>query len=64
VLLRWAVQKGIAVIPKSSSEHHLKENIAIFDFELDSKDIDDLKKLDNGTRYNDPADFAGYPIYG
>jgi len=64
VLLRWAVQKEIAVIPKSVSEHRLKENITIFDFELDSKDMDDIKKLDNGTRYNDPGSEFNIPIFG
>jgi len=64
VLLRWAVQRGIAVIPKSTNEKRLRENISIFDFKLDSKDMDDLKSLDNGTRYNDPATFANHPIFG
>jgi len=64
ILLRWAVQRGIAVIPKSTDENRLKENFSVFDFELDSKEMNDLKALDNGTRYNDPATFADYPIYG
>lgn len=44
VSLRWLLQKGLVVIPKSSSREHLEENIDIFDWELseeDSKRIED-----------------------
>jgi diketogulonate reductase-like aldo/keto reductase len=34
VILRWLLQKGIPVIPKASSEKHLRDNFAIFDFSL------------------------------
>jgi len=64
VLLRWAVHRGLAVIPKSADEKRLRENVSIFDFKLDSKDMNDLKNLDNWTRYNDPATYCNYPIYG
>jgi len=45
VSLRWLLQKGLVVIPKSSSREHLEENIDIFDWELseeDSRKIDDV----------------------
>jgi len=64
VLLRWAVQRGLAVIPKTTDENRLKENFSVFDFELDSKDMNDLKGLDNGTRYNDPGVDNDIPIFG
>jgi 2,5-diketo-D-gluconate reductase B len=44
VSLRWLHQKGIVVIPKASTEEHLRENLEIFDFELDEED---MKTLDN-----------------
>ncbi len=44
ISMRWLIQKGLIVIPKASSEPHLKENMQIFDFEIKEKDID---KLDN-----------------
>lgn len=45
VSLRWLLQKGLVVIPKSSSREHLEENIDIFDWKLseeDSRKIDDV----------------------
>ncbi|CAJ0585509.1 unnamed protein product, partial [Mesorhabditis spiculigera] len=44
VALRWAIQHNIVVIPKSTSEHRIKENGALFDFELAA---DELKKIDD-----------------
>jgi len=64
VLLRWAVQRGLAIIPKSNSVPRLKENSALFDFELDGADMGDLKKLEIGARYNDPGSYFNYPIFG
>ncbi len=43
VLLRWAVQKNIVVIPKSKDKGRIEENAAIFDFEIKESD---MKKLD------------------
>lgn len=46
VSLRWLVQqKGVAAIPKASGVKHLKENIGIFDFNLDPLDLQLLSKL-------------------
>jgi len=64
VLLRWAVQNGVAVIPKSNSLERLKENISVFDFKLDSDDIANLQKLNTAIRFNDPAAYVNYPIFG
>ena len=35
IILRWHIQRGMMVIPRSSNEKRLKENLGIFDFELD-----------------------------
>ena len=46
IILRWLIQKDIIVIPKTSFEKHLKENMEIFDFELkkyDTKKIENLR---------------------
>jgi len=44
ICLKWTLQKGIGVIPKSSNENRIKENIDIFDFEISEED---MKKLDD-----------------
>ncbi|XP_025833486.1 alcohol dehydrogenase [NADP(+)] [Agrilus planipennis] len=48
VLLRHIIQKGIAAIPKSTNPERLKQNIDIFDFELDNEDMKALNALDKG----------------
>ncbi|KAJ8874277.1 hypothetical protein PR048_025121 [Dryococelus australis] len=48
VLLRFAVQKDIAVIPKSTNPARIKENFQIFDFELTDEEVSKLNKLDQG----------------
>lgn len=46
VTLRWLVQLGnISVIPKASGEKHQKENIDIFDFELNAEDVEKIRQL-------------------
>ncbi|XP_077425696.1 aldo-keto reductase family 1 member B1 [Vanacampus margaritifer] len=50
VLLRYHVQQGIAVIPKSGKSHHLLENTKIFDFSLHEEDMKALRQLKQGFR--------------
>lgn len=58
VLLRWGVQRNTAVIPKTSQPARLRENLGIFDFTLNSDQMQALDQLDQHRRYNDPGDFA------
>lgn len=58
VLLRWGVQRGTAVIPKTSSKERMVENIQVFDFELSKDHMRLLDGLDEGRRFNDPGDFG------
>ncbi|XP_054719363.1 1,5-anhydro-D-fructose reductase-like, partial [Uloborus diversus] len=51
VLLRYLVQRNIAVIPKSINPERIKENIQIFDFELDDEDNSALKAMQKNLRY-------------
>ncbi len=45
VVLRWAIQhRDVVVIPKSSDEEHLRENLELFDFKLTREEIDTLTK--------------------
>lgn len=48
VILRWNVQQGVAVIPKSVHRERMEENLAIWDFELDADDTARIAALDKG----------------
>lgn len=52
VILRWLVQQGVSVIPKSSNQGRLKENISIFDFELSAEEMGIIDGLDQGRFLN------------
>ncbi|XP_077996612.1 glyoxal reductase-like [Glandiceps talaboti] len=51
VLLKWAVQQSIGVIPKASSQEHLEENINIWNLTLTEDDMTKLEQLHQGTHY-------------
>lgn len=69
VVLRWGVQRGTAVIPKTSQPGRLRENKALFDFELTDEEMVAIAALNCGRRFNDPGHFCEeafgcfYPIY-
>ena len=46
VILRYLVQNNVVTIPRSTNPAHIKSNIDIFDFELDSDDLKRLRVLD------------------
>lgn len=50
VMLRWALQKDLVVIPKSTKKDRINENASIFDFELTDQDVAALDSLDEGFR--------------
>ena len=51
VIVRWHVQAGYITVPGSSNPDHIAENIDIWDFELSENEMQQLKKLDKGARY-------------
>lgn len=61
ILLRHIIQRGIAAIPKSTNPERIRQNFEIHDFELSSKDMASLDKLDQGpaARILDFAFFKG-----
>ncbi|PSR94173.1 NADP-dependent oxidoreductase domain-containing protein [Coniella lustricola] len=57
VLLRWATQRGVAVIPKSSSETRMKENLESSDFDIVAEDLEAISSLNLGLRFNQPTNY-------
>lgn len=49
VLLRWGIQHGMVVLPKSVNEARIAENLAVFDFALDADAMAKLDALDEGA---------------
>ena len=50
MMLRWALQHGVVVIPKASSEEHQSENINVFDFEISEEDMATMDTWNQGFR--------------
>lgn len=58
VVLRWDLQHGVVTIPKSATPARIRENAAIFDFELSAEEMSALDHLDAGKRFGgDPDNF-------
>ena len=69
VILRWAVQRGTSIIPKSTDPGHMRENLAIIDFSLTERQMNAITALNANRRFNDPGLFCEqafgrfHPIY-
>ncbi|KAG7171251.1 NADPH-dependent aldo-keto reductase,-like [Homarus americanus] len=50
VLLRWATQQGVGILPKSTNEEHIRENIQL-DFDLSAEDLEALSNLNINKKY-------------
>ena len=48
VVLRWHIQRGNVIFPKSTTPERIKENFDLFDFELAASDMDEIAALDRG----------------
>ncbi|KAL4062996.1 NADP-dependent oxidoreductase domain-containing protein [Scleroderma yunnanense] len=55
VLLRWATQRGIAVIPKSNSRDRLVANLQCNSFDLTEQELAEISNLNRNYRMNDPV---------
>jgi len=51
IILRWHIEEGNSVFPKTTNPQHMKENFDIFDFSLAAEDMAEIAKLNNGKRY-------------
>ena len=54
IILRFEVQEGFVVLPKSTNPQHMADNIAIFDFSLTDEDMVRMGSLDTGKGSHDP----------
>jgi len=69
IVLRWGVQRGTTIVPKTARPDRLRENLAIFDFELTNDEMRLISGLNRTRRFNDPGVFceqafhAFFPIF-
>ena len=69
IVLRWGVQRGTAIVPKTSQLKRLRENIDLADFALAQHEMESISSLDKNQRFNDPGAFCEsafgcfFPIY-
>lgn len=69
VVLRWGVQRGTSIIPKTSKPERMRENLDIADFQLSEEEMAAISALNANRRFNDPGVFAEaafgsfHPIY-
>lgn len=58
ILIRWQLQRGVIVLPKSVHAQRIEQNAQVFDFALDDEDFKLIEGLNNGLRYgSDPETF-------
>jgi diketogulonate reductase-like aldo/keto reductase len=50
VMLRWCIEQGFIILPKSAHPERVKQNMQVLDFSLDGEDMEELKKLDKNMR--------------
>ena len=58
VVLRWGLQRGTAVIPKTSKSERLVENLSLSGFNLTDEEMDAISGLNQNRRFNDPGKFC------
>ncbi|MCJ1325169.1 NAD(P)H-dependent D-xylose reductase (XR) [Thelotrema lepadinum] len=64
ILLRWATQRNIAVIPKSNNQNRLAQNLDVESFNIEKAELDEISDLNKGLRFNDPLNYGiPQPIY-
>ncbi|KFA65603.1 hypothetical protein S40285_04352 [Stachybotrys chlorohalonatus IBT 40285] len=57
ILLRWATQRGLAVIPKTSRPAIMAQNLDCVAFDLDEEDINRIARMDLNLRFNQPTNY-------
>lgn len=59
IILRWHIQEGTVVFPKSTNPEHIRSNIDIFDFSLTEEEMNEIRALDKEASY---YDFGKLPL--
>jgi len=60
LVLRWHIQNGLVVIPKSGDPQRMRENFDVFDFALDPQDLAEMAILDEGPGAGNDSDLTGH----
>ncbi|XP_022366016.1 3-oxo-5-beta-steroid 4-dehydrogenase isoform X1 [Enhydra lutris kenyoni] len=63
VVLRFNIQRGVVVIPKSFNPERIKENFQIFDFSLTEKEMKDIEALNKNVRFVEMLMWCDHPEY-
>lgn len=63
VVLAWGIQRGTVVIPKSTSDQHLRENVAARKITFTDEELAAVTKQDKKARFLDPSKSWGYPLF-
>ncbi|MRN57294.1 aldo/keto reductase [Paenibacillus monticola] len=64
VILRWHLERGVIIIPKSANPKRMNENSQIFDFELTGDEMEKIGQLNTGKRYSiNPTGYIINPMY-
>lgn len=63
ILFRWAIQQGLAIIPKTSKANRLKENSDVTGWHLSEEEMKEIDGLNQNKRYCDPMNFPGLEGY-
>lgn len=51
IILRWHIQEGNIIFPKTTNPQHMRDNFNIFDFELTEAEMTEIRALDKGVRF-------------
>ncbi|NP_001079568.1 aldo-keto reductase family 1, member C2 L homeolog [Xenopus laevis] len=63
VAMRYQLQRGVVVLAKSFTPARIKQNFQLFDFQLNSEEMETLNGVDKNMRYLDLKPFADHPKY-
>lgn len=63
IVLRWLIQRGFIVIPKSTNRQRMQENIQVFDFQLSPEDLSLIAQLDTGNTLFEDRQSVEYVLH-